>query len=133
MPAPVLQAQKRALADATKSRSNATLPSITHDAKRRKLDFASSPASRFRGVKGTQGSSQPKSQFEEEVLEKLTQDINGLKNKNAEKDQEWARPPLTDFNPDRDSLCFQQIETEEGHIQGGGTTIKLFGVTEVSL
>lgn len=79
------------------------------------------------------GSSQPKSQFEEEVLDKLTQDINGLKNKNSEKDQQWSRPPLDDFDPTIDSLCFQQIEAEEGTLHGGKTTIKLFGATEVSL
>ena len=79
------------------------------------------------------GSSQPKSQFEEEVLEKLTQDITGLKQQNAEKDQQWARPPLDDFDENRDSLCFQQIESEEGIFTGGGATVKLFGVTEVRL
>jgi hypothetical protein len=52
--------------------------------KRRKLEP--------RAVGGGIASSQPKSRFEEEVLEKLTQDINGLKQSNAEKDQHWARP-----------------------------------------
>lgn len=77
------------------------------------------------------GSSQPKSQFEEEYLEKLTQDISGLKQQNSEKDQQWERPNLDDFDEKRDSLCFQQIEAEEGTLHGGKTTIKLFGVTEV--
>ncbi|KAI9717254.1 MAG: DNA-directed DNA polymerase delta [Chrysothrix sp. TS-e1954] len=76
------------------------------------------------------GSSQPKSQFEEEVLEKLTQNINGLKQKNAERDQQWSRPSLDDFNEKTDSLCFQQIEAEEGTLHGGKTTVKLFGTTE---
>lgn len=78
------------------------------------------------------GSSQPqqKSQFEE-VLEKLTQDISGLKEKNSEKDQQWERPPLEDFNETRDNICFQQIDAEEGTLQGGRTTVRLFGVTEV--
>lgn len=76
------------------------------------------------------GSSQPKSQFEEEVLDKLTQDISGLKQQNSEKDQQWDRPSLDDFDELRDSLCFQQIEAEEGTLHGGKTTVKLFGVTE---
>lgn len=73
---------------------------------------------------------QQKSQFEE-VLEKLTQDISGLKEKNSEKDQQWERPPLEDFNEMRDDICFQQIDAEEGTLQGGKTTVRLFGVTEV--
>lgn len=64
-------------------------------------------------------------------MEKLTQDINGLKQKNSEKDQHWDRPSLDDFNSNTDSLCLQQIEAEEGTLHGGKTTIKLFGVTEV--
>lgn len=78
------------------------------------------------------GSSQPqqKSQFEKD-LEKLTQDISGLKEKNSEKDQQWERPPLEDFNETRDDICFQQIDAEEGTLQGGKTTVRLFGVTEV--
>ena len=79
------------------------------------------------------GSSQPKSHFEEEVLEKLTQDISGLKKNNSEKDQQWARPDLSDFDPKTDSLCFQQIEAEEGTLHGGKTTVKLFGCTEVRM
>ena len=134
MPAAVLPPQKRVLADSTKTHSNSkTLPS-PNAAKRRKLDIGSSPAAKLRasnGVKSAYGSSQPKSQFEEEVLEKLTQDINGLKRNNSEKDQQWDRPGLDDFDEVRDSLCFQQIEAEEGTLPGGRTTIKLFGVTEV--
>lgn len=64
-------------------------------------------------------------------MEKLTQDINGLKYKNSEKDQQWERPNLDDFEENRDSLCFQQIEAEDGSLPGGKTTIRLFGVTEV--
>ncbi|MCJ1417659.1 DNA-directed DNA polymerase delta [Xylographa parallela] len=133
MPAAVLPPQKRVLADSTKIHSNSkTLPSPSA-AKRRKLDIGSSPANKLRapnGARGTYGSSQPKSQFEEEVLEKLTQDINGLKRNNSEKDQQWDRPGLDDLDEFRDSLCFQQIEAEEGTLHGGRTTIKLFGVTE---
>ena len=75
-------------------------------------------------------SSQP-SQFEAEVLRNLTQGINRLKDKNAEKDQRWERPSLENFRANADTLCFQQIEAEEG-LFNGRPTIKLFGVTEVS-
>ena len=62
----------------------------------------------------------------------MTQDMNSLKKNNSEKDQEWTRPSLGDFNPQTDNLCFQQIEAEEGTLHGGNkATVKLFGVTEV--
>jgi DNA polymerase delta subunit 1 len=129
----VLKPIKTVLGDATKRQNLQPSP---QSAKRRKLDIGSSPAAAFKrgphGVNGKMGSSQPKSQFEEEVLEKLTQDANGLKAKNSEKDQQWERPGLEDFNEREDSLLFQQIEVEEGTLHGGRTTIKLFGVTEVS-
>ncbi|PNS19261.1 DNA polymerase delta catalytic subunit [Sphaceloma murrayae] len=112
---------KRVLQDAPKSRSNAQASPI----KKRKLDSAN-----FKKPGAGPGSSQPKSQFEEEVLEKLTQDISGLKQNNAERDQHWARPPLDDFDPKTDSLTFQQIDAEEGTLHGGKTTVKLFGVTQ---
>lgn len=60
----------------------------------------------------------------------MTQDMAGLKKNNSEKDQDWARPSLGDFNAGTDTLCFQQIEAEEGTLHGGKTTVKLFGVTE---
>lgn len=118
---------KRVLAETTNSQNN--LKVETNSAKKRKLDV---PAFRKPGT-GPNGmpSSQPKSKFETEVLEKLSQDIDGLKKQNQEKDQQWARPPLDDFNSARDNLIFQQIECEEGSLQGGKTTVKLFGVTEV--
>jgi DNA polymerase delta subunit 1 len=111
-------------------------PRSPGSAKKRKLNndapsFSSSQAAP-NGSKGKYGSSQPKSQFELEVLEKLTQDIHGLKQANAETDQQWQRPGLDDFDEKTDSLCFQQIECEEGTLHGGKATLKLFGVTEVS-
>lgn len=119
------------LADSTNARRN-ILPLPTSGKKRR---HDGSPVTHVRvpprKVNGKLGSSQPKSQFEEEVLEKLTQDINGLKKSNSEKDQQWDRPSLDDFNDKTESLCFQQIEAEEGTLHGGNTTIKLFGTTEV--
>lgn len=113
---PGLVDKKRVLQDITSSPS-----------KKRKLNGA--PNNSFKGA----GSSQPKSQFEEEVLEKLTQDMNGLKRKNAEKDQHWSRPSLDGIFDERtDNLCFQQIDVEEGTLHGGKTTVKLFGVTQVT-
>lgn len=119
-----VQPNKRVLVDAPSSRQN-----IQNDSpsKRRKLNGQSK---NFK-TPGGPGSSQVKSQFEEEVLEKLTQDIDDLKQHNSEKDQQWARPSLDNFNETRDSLCFQQIEAEEGTLHGGKTCVKLFGVTEV--
>lgn len=77
-------------------------------------------------------SSQPgPSQFEE-TLEKMTREMETLKESNTEKDQQWRRPPLpNDFNELTQNLIFQQIEAEEGVLNGGKTTVKLFGVTEV--
>lgn len=132
----MVKPQKRVLGDSTKAHTNSNNTPAPSGAKRRKLDNGSSPI-KFKGgrngVSGKPGSSQPKSQFEEEVLEKLTQDISGLKQKNSERDQQWDRPSLEDFDAQNDNLCFQQIEAEEGTIHGGQTTVRLFGVTEVSL
>jgi DNA polymerase delta subunit 1 len=135
MPTATLTPQKRVLGDSTKVHRNAnTLPPLSA-AKKRKLNIGSSPAtftSNQPGANVKLGSSQPKSQFEEDVLEKLTQDISGLKQKNSEKDQQWERPGLGDFDEKNDNLCFQQIEAEEGTLHGGKTAVKLFGVTEAS-
>ncbi|KAK8917896.1 DNA polymerase delta catalytic subunit [Metarhizium anisopliae] len=125
--------QKRVLGEAG-TRQNIP-PSTPGSAKKRRTDiFSSSPAARFTGSqrdpKAKLGSSQPKSAFETEVLEKLSQDISDLKRSNAEKDQAWDRPPVVDFEPQRDSLCFQSIEAEEGTLHGGKATVKLFGVSE---
>lgn len=118
------------LADTTNTHQN-ILPSPSKGKKRR-YDGSTVVNGAAKRPNGKHfGSSQPKSQFELEVLEKLTQDINGLKQKNSEKDQQWSRPPLDDFDPAEESLCFQQIEAEEGTLHGGKTTIKLFGATAV--
>ena len=121
---------KRVLQDSTNSRRNEL---ATPENKKRKLEDSKptfkTPAKR--GPNGSLiGSSQPKSQFEVEVLEKLTQDIDALKHKNSEKDQHWARPSLDDFDETRDTLSFQSIDAEEGTLPGGRTTVQLFGVTE---
>ena len=121
---------KRVLQDSTNSRRNEQ----ASPSKKRKIGNDATPKFKTPAKRGPNGkhlgSSQPKSQFEEEVLEKLTQDIDALKHKNSEKDQHWARPPLDDFNEKTDDLCFQSIECEEGTLHGGKTTVRLFGVTE---
>ncbi|KAK4554418.1 DNA-directed DNA polymerase delta [Recurvomyces mirabilis] len=121
---------KRVLQETTSSRTNQQIS----PSKKRKLEDAATPKFKTPARKlpnGSQmGSSQPKSHFESEVLEKLTQDIDALKQKNGEKDQHWSRPPLRDFSDKKDTLCFQQIEAEEGTLHGGRATVKLFGVTD---
>ncbi|RPB11091.1 DNA polymerase delta subunit [Morchella conica CCBAS932] len=70
-----------------------------------------------------------KSSFEGD-LEKLTQEIHELKGGNAERDQKWARPDLEPgWDPATESLIFQQIDVEEGTLNGK-TNLRLFGVTE---
>lgn len=125
--------QKRVLGEAG-TRQN--IPSTPASAKKRKTDvFSSSPAAgRFLGSqmdpRAKLGSSQPKTAFESEVLEKLSQDISDMKRNNTERDQVWERPPVVDFDPRRDNLCFQSIDAEEGTLHGGRATVKLFGVSE---
>ena len=119
------------LADSTNTRKALSTPSA---GKKRRHD--GSPVSvqtprQFKKSGPHLGSSQPKSQFEEEVLEKLTQDISSLKKNNAEKDQQWARPRLEDFNEHTDSICFQQVDAEEGTLRGGEATVRFYGTTEV--
>nr|KMM72103.1 DNA polymerase delta catalytic subunit [Coccidioides posadasii RMSCC 3488] len=137
MPEAILKPQKRILGDSTKTHENLQ-PVSPNATKKRKLE-ADQPSiitrprlqDGFRKAATPASSqSQHKSKFVEEVLEKLTQDISGLKESNAEKDQQWERPSLDDFDPTRDSLCFQQIEAEEGPFSGDQTAVRLFGVTE---
>jgi hypothetical protein len=133
----VAMPQKRILSDTT-SNSRNVMPPSPNASKKRKL-LTDEPITninvpaRNNGPKAFGSSqTQQKSQFEE-VLERLSQDISGLKQKNSEKDQQWDRPPLEDFDENRDILCFQQIDVSEGTLEGGKATIKLFGVTEVLL
>lgn len=133
MPEAVAMPQKRVLGDATNNpRGVFKSPGSI---KKRKLDTDASTKLNSSQItqRKTIGSSQQaqKSQFEEEVLEKLTQDISGLKDSNSEKDQQWERPPLRDFDAKTQNICFQQIDAEEGNLMGGRTAVRLFGVTEV--
>ncbi|KAF2816916.1 DNA polymerase delta catalytic subunit [Mytilinidion resinicola] len=122
---------KRVLTEGSKTRGN--MLASPRSAKKMKLNgsFKESNGAALRAPNGRAAlaSSQPKSQFEEQ-LEKLTQEISGLKENNSERDQQWERPGLGDFDEKKDNLCFQQIDAEEGTLNGGKTTVKLFGVTE---
>ncbi|OAA58962.1 DNA polymerase delta catalytic subunit [Niveomyces insectorum RCEF 264] len=133
MPAAVLP-QKRVFGEASSTRRNIPV-SPADSSKKRRLEAPSSvPAARLHSSQngGSRfGSSQAKSSFESEVLEKLSQDISGLKQNNTEKDQVWDRPPVPeDFDAHVSDLSFQQIEAEEGTVHGGRPTVMLFGVTE---
>ncbi|KAL9077613.1 MAG: hypothetical protein Q9157_003283 [Trypethelium eluteriae] len=123
---------KHVLTDSTNKRTNIqTSPRASKKLKTEAISPVSTLKAPPRVISGRRiGSSQPKSQFEEEVLEKLTQDINGLKENNSETDQRWARPKLDSFDEKTNTLCFQQIDVEAGSLDGGKTTVKLFGVTE---
>ncbi|KAF2269740.1 hypothetical protein CC78DRAFT_508310 [Lojkania enalia] len=132
MPAAVQKApMKRVLAESTNTRAN--VQASPRSAKKLKLDDSLSKNGRtpIKTANGSFNSSQPRSQFEEDlVLEKMTQDIENLKESNTEKHQQWRRPALVDFDEMKDNLCFQQIDAEEGVLNGGRATVKLFGVTE---
>jgi len=127
---------KRVLAEASNTRQNVQ-PS-PRSAKKLKLDMENNSGTSLRApvkpVNSSFNASQPpKSKFEEEELEQLTQDIATLREKNTEKDQQWARPSLPEnFDEMTHNVTFQQIDAEEGVLNGGKGTIKLFGVTEVS-
>jgi DNA polymerase delta subunit 1 len=122
---------KRVLTEAAHTRTN--LQDSPRSAKKLKLDDATTTNGRpTKVVNGGFNSSQAKSSFETDVLEKFSQDMSTLKENNTERDQPWERPGLDNFNPTKDNICFQQIEAEEGAIHGGKPAIKLFGVTEVN-
>jgi DNA polymerase delta subunit 1 len=136
MPGAVTKApMKRGLAEANNTRAN--VQASPRSAKKLKLEHGAATVGIGRAppkvTNGSFNSSQPaKSRFEEEVLEKMSQDIESLKHKNAERDQQWHRPDLPeDFNEMTHSLIIQQIDAEEGVLNGGKATVKLFGVTEV--
>ncbi|CAI7648779.1 unnamed protein product [Penicillium pancosmium] len=126
--------QKRVLGDATNG--NGAHNGFVSPAALKKRKIENETCSHLKAPPmGTQrkgfGSTQPqKSQFEEEVLEKLTQDMGELKQNNAEKDQQWERPPLGEFDPATENICFQQIDAEEGRMFGDKIAVRLFGVTE---
>jgi DNA polymerase delta subunit 1 len=124
---------KRALADATNNRTN--ILASPRSTKKLKLDNGrgkTGPPVKMANTSFNSSQVAP-SQFEE-TLEKMTQDMEELKESNTEKDQQWRRPPLSDdFNELTEKLVFQQIEAEEGVLNGGRTAVKLFGVTEVCL
>ncbi|KAK5069201.1 DNA-directed DNA polymerase delta [Lithohypha guttulata] len=132
MPGRVVSSQKRALTDS----NNTNVLKSPQSSKKRKLNddvlngsFGSSQAGPKTSFGKNLESSQP-SHFETEVLEKLSQDISGLKKNNAERDQQWERPPLVGFEPKKEILRFQSIDIEEGTLYGGKVTLKMFGISE---
>ncbi|KAK5085171.1 DNA-directed DNA polymerase delta [Lithohypha guttulata] len=132
MPGRVVSSQKRALTDS----NNTNVLKSPQSSKKRKLNddvlngsFGSSQAGPKTSFGKNLESSQP-SHFETEVLEKLSQDISGLKKNNAERDQQWERPPLVGFEPKKEILRFQSIDIEEGTLHGGKVTLKMFGISE---
>ncbi|KAF3939318.1 hypothetical protein ABW19_dt0202396 [Dactylella cylindrospora] len=118
---PAALVAKRVLADQTASH-NSHLNSAVN--KKRKLD---TPYPKQANPKLSK-LSQVKSSFEED-LGRLTQEIGGLKGANAETDQKWARPSLDNWVPNQTDLVFQQIDVEDGNINGK-SCVRLFGVTE---
>lgn len=122
---------KRALAESNRTNVQAS----PRSAKKLKLDNGKGRIGPpVKNVNGSFNSSQPAPSQFEDTLEKMTQDLETLKESNTEKDQQWRRPPLAeDWNEVAENLVFQQIEAEEGALNGGRATVKLFGVTEVLL
>lgn len=133
MPGVTKNPAKRVLGDASSTRQN--IQASPRSAKKLKLDDGVSTNGKVpvRMANGSfNASQQQKSRFEEEVLEQMSQDIESLKQTNAERDQHWQRPPLPDnFNEMTHGITMQQIDAEEGVLNGGKGTVKLFGVTEV--
>jgi DNA polymerase delta subunit 1 len=121
---------KRALADATNNRANVL--ASPRSAKKLKVDNGTHRTGPpVKTANGSFNSSQPAPSQFEETLEKMTQDMETLRENNTERDQQWRRPALSaDFNEVTQKLVFQQIEAEEGVLNGGRPTVKLFGVTE---
>lgn len=133
MPGVTKTPMKRVLGDASSTRQN--IQSSPRSAKKMRLDNGTTANGRA-PIKIANGppnaSQQQKSRFEEDVLEKMSQDIETLKHTNSERDQQWKRPPLPDnFDETTHGVLMQQIDAEEGVLNGGKGTIKLFGVTEV--
>jgi DNA polymerase delta subunit 1 len=124
---------KRALAEASSNRANVL--ASPRSAKKLKLDNGKARTGPpIKMANSSFNSSQPAPSQFEETLEKMTQDMETLKENNTEKDQQWRRPALpADFSEMTQKLVFQQIEAEEGVLNGGRTAVKLFGVTEVHI
>jgi DNA polymerase delta subunit 1 len=132
MPAAVTKTPaKRALAESSNGRTNVQVS--PRSAKKLRLENGNGKMKPpTKNAKTSFTSSQPEPSQFEETLEQMSQDMQDLKARNTEKDQQWRRPPLSDdFNEMTHKLVFQQIECEEGVLNGGKPTVKLFGVTEV--
>jgi len=122
---------KRTLAETSSKRNNVQLS--PRSSKKLKLENGKDKSRKSgKMANGSFNSSQPAPSQFEETLEKMTEDIESVKKGNKEKDQEWLRPAIPDdFSEMTHNLTFQQIDAEEGVLNGGRATVKLFGVTEV--
>jgi len=122
---------KRTLAETSSKRNNVQLS--PRSSKKLKLENGKDKSRMpVKMANGSFNSSQPAPSQFEETLEKMTEDIESVKKGNKEKDQEWQRPAIPDdFSEMTHNLTFQQIDAEEGVLNGGRATVKLFGVTEV--
>ncbi|OAQ61381.1 DNA polymerase delta catalytic subunit [Purpureocillium lilacinum] len=114
----------------TEPRSNANSLCEETPSKKRKIAVAPALARSRDDSRPGLYSTQTKSGFESDILEKFGHDILKLKRNCNEKGQSWDRPPVRALVPECDSLCFQAIEAEEGTLHGGLPTVKLFGVNE---
>lgn len=122
---------KRTLAETSNKRTNVQLS--PRSSKKLKFENANDKSrAPVKTANGSFNSSQPAPSQFEETLEKMTEDMESLKKGNKEKDQQWQRPEIPeDFSEMTHNLTFQQIDAEEGVLNGGRATVKLFGVTEV--
>ncbi|CAA9961376.1 DNA polymerase [Pyrenophora teres f. maculata] len=121
---------KRTLSETSGKRNNVQLS--PRSSKKLKVENANEKSrAPIKVANGSFNSSQPAASQFEETLEKMTDDVESVKKGNKEKDQEWHRPAIPeDFSEMTHNLTFQQIDAEEGVLNGGRATVKLFGVTE---
>ncbi|KAI0766572.1 DNA polymerase family B-domain-containing protein [Trametes elegans] len=96
-----------------------------------KPDLDSQPALKKRKISSSDAAStQPLQSSFVDVLQRLKEDANETREAEGGADA-WARPSLPPINPKRDSIVFQQIDIEDSvDQQTGGTTLRMYGVTE---
>ncbi|KAI8974553.1 DNA polymerase family B-domain-containing protein [Trametes punicea] len=96
-----------------------------------KPDMDSQPAPKKRKISPSGvASTRPLQSSFADVLQRLKEDANEARDAEGGADA-WARPPLPRIDPTRDSIIFQQIDIEDTvDPQTGGTTVRMFGVTE---
>ncbi|TEB29100.1 delta DNA polymerase [Coprinellus micaceus] len=66
-----------------------------------------------------------------DVLERLHKDADGVEATVEGGADSWSRPPLRKIDSKKDTIIFQQIDVENStDYSQGGTTLRMFGVTE---